>query len=112
MEMNVVVDRGKEGAERLAETVRQLPPLERLGLRRKSRAERVREAIGELPVARVAVAAAAIGLVAGVAYVARRRLFAAAAVVAEGVEEAADALVEAAEDIAVAARKSSGSTES
>jgi hypothetical protein len=112
MEMNMVVDRGKLGAERLAETMRQLPPMERLGLRRKSRAERLREAIGELPVARVAVAAAAIGLVAGVAYVARRRLFAAAAVVAEGVEEAADAVEDAAEDVAEAARKRSGATES
>jgi hypothetical protein len=111
MEMNVVVDRGKL-AERLAETMRHLPPMERLGLRRKSRAERFREAVGELPVARVAVAAAAIGLVAGLAYVARRRLFAAAAVVAEGVEEAADALEDAAEDVAEAARKRSGTAES
>jgi len=76
MEMNVVVDRGKLGAERLVENVRQLPPLERFGLRRKSRAERLREAVGEMPVARVALAAAAIGLFAGLAYAARRRLFA------------------------------------
>jgi hypothetical protein len=76
MEMNVVVDRGKSGAERLVENMRQLPPLERFGLRRKSRAERLREAIGEMPVARVALAAAAIGLVACLAYAARRRLFA------------------------------------
>jgi len=112
MEMNVVVDRGKSGAERLVETMWQLPPMERLGLRHKSRAERLREAIGELPVARVAVAAVAIGLVAGVAYAARRRLFAAAAVVAEGVEEAADAVEDAAEDVAEAARKHSGAAES
>ena len=76
MEMNAVVDRGKSGAERLVENMRQLPPLERFGLRRKSRAERLREAIGEMPVARVALAAAAIGLFAGLAYAARRRLFA------------------------------------
>ena len=76
MEMNVVVDRGKLGAERLVETMRQLPPMERFGLRRKSRAERLREAIGEMPVARVALAAAAISLFAGLAYVAGRRLFA------------------------------------
>ena len=88
MEMNVVVDRGKLGAERLVETMRQLPPMERFGLRRKSRAERVREAIGEMPVARVALAAAAISLFAGLAYVARRRLFA--------VEDSANDLDEAA----------------
>ena len=76
MEMNVVVDRGKLGAERLVENMRQLPPMERFGLRRKSRSERLREAIGELPVARVALAAAAISLFAGLAYAASRRLFA------------------------------------
>jgi hypothetical protein len=112
MEKNVVVDRGKLGAERLVETMRQLPPMERLGLRRRSRAERLREAIGELPVARVAVAGAAIGLFAGLAYVVRRRLFAVAAVVAEGVEEAADAVEDAAEDAAEAARKRSVAPES
>ncbi len=92
MEMNVVVDRGKSGAERLVENMRQLPPMERFGIRRKSRAERLREAIGELPVGRVALAAAAISVFAGLAYVARRRLFAA--------DE-----VEAREDVAEAARK-------
>ena len=92
MEMNVVVDRGKLGAERLVENMRQLPPMERFGIRRKSRAERLREAIGELPVGRVALAAAAISVFAGLAYVARRRLFA-----ADGVEVA--------EDVAEAARK-------
>jgi hypothetical protein len=100
MEMNVVVDRGKSGAERLVETMRQLPPMERFGIRRKSRAERLREAIGEMPLGRVALAAAAISVFAGLAYVARRRLFA-----AEGVEEAADALEDAAEDVRDAARK-------
>ena len=92
MEMNVVVDRGRSGAERLVENMRQLPPMERLGMRRKSRAERVREAVGELPVGRVALGAAAISIFAGLAYVARRRLFA-------GDE------VEVAEDVAEAARK-------
>jgi hypothetical protein len=76
MEINVVVHRGTSGAERLVENMRQLPPLERFGLRRKSRAERLREAIGEMPVARVALAAAAISLFAGLAYAAGRRLFA------------------------------------
>ena len=90
MEMNVVVDRGKTGAERLVENMRQLPPLERFGIRRKSRAERLRETIGELPVGRVALAAAAISVFAGLAYVARRRLFAAdGGEVAEDVAEAA-----------------------
>jgi hypothetical protein len=100
MEMNMVVDRGMLGAERLAETVRQLPPMERLGLRRKSRAERLREAISEMPVGRVALAAAAISVLAGFAYVARRRLF------------TADAVEDTAEDVAEAARKRSGVAES
>jgi hypothetical protein len=112
MEMNVVVDRGKSGAERLVETMRQLPPVERFRIRRKSRAERLREAIGEMPVGRIALAAAAVSVFAGLAYVARRRLFAAAAVVAEGVEEAADAVEDAAEDLAEASRKRAGTAES
>jgi hypothetical protein len=112
MEMNVVVDRGKLGAESLVETMRQLPPMERFGIRRKSRAERVREAISEVPVGRVALAAAAISVLAGLAYIARRRLFAAAAVVAEGIEEAADAVEDATEDVAEAAGKRSGVAES
>ena len=112
MEMNLVLDRGKLGAERLVETMRQLPPMERFGIRRKSREERVREAISEIPVGRVALAAAAISVFAGLAYIARRRLFAAAAVVAEGIEEAADAVEDATEDVAEAARKRSGVAES
>jgi hypothetical protein len=112
MEKSVVVDRGRSGAERLVETMRQLPPMERFGLRRKSRAERVRESISEIPLGRVALAAAAISVFAGLAYVARGRLFAAAAVVAEGVEEAADAVEDVAEDVAEAAGKRSGVAES
>jgi hypothetical protein len=99
MEMNMVVDRGRSGAERLVENVRQLPPMERLGLRRKSRAERLREAISEIPVGRVALGAAAISVIAGLAYIARRRLF------------AADAVEDAAEDVAEAARKRPGVAE-
>src|SRR5512132_3939762 len=94
--MNMVMDRGRLGAERLVETMRQLPPMERFGIRRKSRAERLREAISEIPVGRVALAAAAISVFAGLAYVARRRLFAADAV----------------EDVADAARKRAGVAES
>jgi hypothetical protein len=97
VEMNVVVDRGKSSAERLVETMRQLPPMERFGLRRKSRAERLREAIGEMPVARAALAAAAISLIAGLAYAARRRLF---------------AVEDAAQDVDEAARKRSEAAES
>ena len=100
MEMNTVVDRGRLGAERLVENMRQLPPMERFGIRRKSRAERVREAVGELPLGRVALAAAAVSVFAGLAYVARRRLF------------AADAIEDAPEDVAEAARKGSGVAES
>ena len=107
MEMSMVVDRGKSEAERLVETIQELPPLERFGLRRKSRAERVMASIQELPpAARIGLVAAATGLLVGLAYVARKRLFVAAAVVAEVVEEAADTV----EDAAEAARDRAGST--
>ncbi|HET8651611.1 MAG TPA: hypothetical protein VFM13_03465 [Gaiellaceae bacterium] len=105
MQMSMVVDRGKSRAERLVET---LPPMPRLGRQRKSRADRVVEAIQGLPpVARVGLAAAAAGVLVGVAYLARKRLFAAAAVVADAIEEAADAVEDAAEDLADAARERS-----
>jgi hypothetical protein len=109
MEMSMVVDRGKSGAERLVETIQELPPMERFGLRRKSRAERLMARFQELPPgARVGLAAAATGLVIGVAYLARKRLFAATAVVANVVEEAADTVEDAAEDLAEAARERAG----
>lgn len=111
MEMSMVVDRGKSEAERLVETIQELPPLERFGLRRKSRAERVMASIQELPpAARIGLVAAAAGLLVGLAYVARKRLFVAAAVVAEVVEEAADTVEDAVEDVAEAARDRAGST--
>ena len=111
MEMSMVVDRGKLGAERLVETIQELPPMERFGLRRKSRAERLMARFQELPPgARVGLAAAATGLVIGVAFLARKRLFVAAAVVADVVEEAADTVEDAAEDVAEAARDRAGST--
>ena len=109
--MSMVVDRGKSGAERLVETIQELPPMERFGLRRKSRAERLMARFQELPPgARIGLAAAATGLVIGVAYLARKRLFVAAAVVADVVEEAADTVEDAAEDLAEAARDRAGST--
>jgi hypothetical protein len=109
MEMSMVVDRGKSGAERLVETIQELPPMERFGLRRKSRAERLIARFQELPPgARVGLAAAATGLVIGVAFLARKRLFAAAAVVADVVEEAADTVEDAAEDLAETARERAG----
>jgi hypothetical protein len=109
MEMSMVVDRGKSGAERLVETIQELPPMERFGLRRKSRAERLMARFQELPPgARVGLAAAATGLLIGVAYIARKRLFVAAAVVADVVEEAADTVEDAAEDLAEAARERAG----
>ena len=109
--MSMVVDRGKSGAERLVETIQELPPMERFGLRRKSRAERLMARFQELPPgARIGLAAAATGLVIGVAYLARKRLFLAAAVVADVVEEAADTVEDAAEDVAEAARDRAGST--
>jgi hypothetical protein len=109
MEMSMVVDRGKSGAERLVETIQELPPMERFGLRRKSKAERLMARFQELPPgARVGLAAAATGLVIGVAFLARKRLFAAAAVVADVVEEAADTVEDAAEDLAETARERAG----
>lgn len=109
MEMSMVVDRGKSGAERVVETIEGLPPLERFGLRRKSRAERAMAKVQELPpAARVGLIALATGLLVGVAYLARKRLFVAAAVVADVVEEAADTVEDAAEDLAEAARERAG----
>jgi hypothetical protein len=106
MEMSMVVDRGKSRAERVVETIEGLPPLERFGLRRKSRAERLRATVQTLPpAARVGLIAVATGLVVGIAYLARKRLFVAAAVVADVVEEAADTVEDAAEDLAEAARE-------
>lgn len=109
MQMNMVVDRGKSGAERLVETLQELPPMERFGLRRKSKAERVMEKMQELPPAgRIGLIAVATGLLVGLAYLARKRLFVAAAVVADVVEEAADTVEDAAEDLAEAARERAG----
>ena len=111
METSMVVDRGKSGAERLVKTIQELPPMERFGLRRKSRAERVQATVQTLPpAARLGLIAVATGLLIGVAFLARKRLFAAAAVVADVVEEAADTVEDAAEDLAEAARGRAGST--
>ena len=111
MEMSMVVDRGKSGAERVVDTIEGLPPLERFGLRRKSRAERLRATVQTLPpAARVGLIAVATGLLVGVAYLARKRLFVAAAVVADVVEEAADTVEDATEDVAESARGRAGST--
>jgi hypothetical protein len=110
MEMGAVVDRGKSGADRLVETFQELPPVGRLR-RRKSRADRVVETIqGLSPVARVGLVAAATGVLVALAFLARKRLFAAAAVVADVVEEAADTVEDAAEDLAEAARERSEGT--
>jgi hypothetical protein len=109
MQMNMVVDRGKSGAERLVETIQELPPMERFGLRRKSKAERVMAKMQELPPAgRIGLIALATGLLVGLAFLARKRLFVAAAVVADVVEEAADTVEDAAEDLAEAARERAG----
>lgn len=75
-------------------------------LRRPSRAERwASEAEDFSPFVRAVLVAAAAAAVVGIAYVARRRLFAAIAVVAEAVEEVADTVEDAAEDLADAARE-------
>ena len=104
MQVNTVVERGKSGAERVAEKLPGLP-MERLKFRRKSRVERLMETVQQLPpAARIGLVAAATGLLVGAAYVARRKLFVVAAVVAEAIEEAADTVEDAAEDLAEAAR--------
>lgn len=109
MEMSMVVDRGKSGAERLVETIQELPPMERFGLRRRSRAERVMAKVQELPPAgRIGLIAVATGLLIGLAFLARKRLFVTAAVVADVVEEAADTVEDAAEDLAETARERAG----
>jgi hypothetical protein len=109
MQMNMVVDRGKSGAERLVETIQELPPMERFGLRRKSRAERFLARFQELPpVGRVGLVALATGLLVGLAFLAGKRLFVAAAVVADVVEEAADTVEDTAEDLSEAARERAG----
>lgn len=109
MEMGAVVDRGKSGADRLVETFQELP-MGRLR-RRKSRADRVVETIqGLSPAARVGLVAAATGVLVALAFLARKRLFAAAAVVADVVEEAADTVEDAAEDLAEAAHERSEGT--
>lgn len=80
--------------------------LDRIVLRRKSRTERLAEEVGSLPpVARIALVAFGAAVVVGLAFLARRRLFAAAAVVAEAVEEVADTVEDTAEDLAGAARE-------
>jgi hypothetical protein len=105
MELSMVVDRGKTTAESLVETI---PPIPRIGRRRKSRAERAFEAIQELPpAARVGLVAVATGIVVGAAFLARKRLFGATVVVAGVIEGAADAVEDAAEDLGDAARKRS-----
>jgi hypothetical protein len=81
--------------------------MERLGLRRKSKAERVMAKMQELPPAgRIGLIAVATGLLVGLAYLMRKRLFVAAAVVADVAEEAADTV----EDAAEAAGDRGGST--
>ena len=110
METNMVVDRGKAGAELVGETLQKFPPVILIRRRRRSRAERVADALQEaLPtVARVGLVVAATGAAIGLAaYVARKRLFTAAAVVADSVKEAADAAGDAAKDAAKPAPEAS-----
>jgi hypothetical protein len=77
MNTSLVVDRGRSGAELVAGTLQQLPPVLRILSRRKSRADRVAEAFQSLsPAVRVGLVAAATGAVIGLAYVAGARLFA------------------------------------
>jgi len=104
--MKMVMLQNKSRAERLVDEIQELPPRVRLApLRRKSRGERLAARLEAVPpVARVALIAAATAVVVGVAYLARKRLFTAAVVVAEVVEEAADTVEDAAEDLGEVAR--------
>jgi hypothetical protein len=112
MQTTIVLDRGRSGAARVAETVQQLPPVLRIIRRRRSRAEQAADALQSLPpAARIGLVAATTAVAIGLAYLARKRLFAAAAVVADVVEEAADTVEDTAEDLAEAARKRSESTD-
>jgi hypothetical protein len=96
----------KSKAERLVDELPELPPNLRVSLlRRKSRRERLAAQLEDFPVARVALIAAATAVVVGVAYLARKKLFVAASVVADVVEEVADTVEDAAEDLGDAARE-------
>ena len=113
MEMKTVVARRKSRADRLAELRRRYRPDGMPVLRRKSRAERLfAELQGLPPAARVGLVAGATAVVVGLAYLVRRRLFAAAAVIADVVEEAADTVEDAAEDLGEAARERASATSS
>jgi hypothetical protein len=80
-------------------------------LRRRSRAERWAAEVGDLsPFVRAVLVTATAAAVIGLAYVARRRLFAGVAVVAEAVEEVADTVEDAAEDLADTARERAAAT--
>jgi hypothetical protein len=74
-------------------------------LRRRTRTDRLAAEVGGVPPAvQVAVAAVAAAVLLGLAYIVRRRLWQAAAVVADAVEEVADTVEDAAEDVRDAAR--------
>jgi hypothetical protein len=73
MNTSIVVDRGRSGAERVAGTLQQLPPVYRIVRRRKSRTDRVVDAFQSLsPAARVGLVAAATGVAIGLAYIGAR----------------------------------------
>lgn len=105
--MKVVTLDGKSRAERLVGEIQELPPTVRGALlRRKSRRERLTAEVKDLsPAGRIALAAAATAVLIGVAYLVRKRLFVAVAVVADAVEEVADTVEDAAEDLSEAARE-------
>jgi len=74
-------------------------------LRRRTRTDRLAAEAKGLPTAvQVAVAAVAAAGLLGLAYIVRRRLWQAVAVVADAVEEVADTAEDAAEDVRDAAR--------
>jgi cytochrome c-type biogenesis protein CcmH/NrfG len=78
-------------------------------LRRRTRTDRLAaEAKGLPPAVYIAVAAVVAAGLVGLAYLVRRRLWQAVAVVADAVEEVADTVEDAAEDVRDAARARAG----
>ena len=81
-------------------------PANAMMLRRRTRAQRWLDWLGELPARRrAAVLLVPVAGVAALAYVGRRRLWQGAGVVASAVEEVADTVEDAAEDLRDTARE-------
>ncbi|MGZ8667140.1 MAG: hypothetical protein ACXWZM_08525 [Solirubrobacterales bacterium] len=98
--MKMLMLQDKSRAERLVDELPELPQSLRMSLlRRKSRRERIASQLESLPPAvQVALVAAATAVMVGAAFLARKKLFVAAAVVADTVEDLGEAASERAQD--------------